>query len=271
MTLSSTHPVFGLTRDGDRFFAEVPEGWFQGRGAFGGLVVGWMVRASEASEADAEREIRTLSAQIVGPVQRGPMTLQVETLREGSGVSTRAVRLVQGGAVLAHAVVSHGRRRVADRDFSMEPAPFVPPSQDVEVAPVEPPIGPEFAQNLEFRPVSGFPMSAPDELGGGAARSVGYVRFKSPPPVVDVAYLAAIADAYWPSIYVTESMLRPMATLAFTLDVHTDPASLDPAQPFLVETRALAGRDGFVLEDRRVFSQAGALVASNRQTFVIIK
>jgi len=266
-----THPVFLLARDGAGFAVDVPSGWTQGRGAFGGLVVGWMVRAAELCEADAARVVRTLSGQIVGPVQPGTASLSVETLREGSGVSTRAVRLVQGGAVLAHAVVSLGRPRMGDRDFAAEAAPSVPPADELEPAPVEPPHGPAFARNLEFRPVAGLPLSSPDELEQGGARTVGYVRFKAPPPVVDVAYLVAIADAYWPAIYVTESALRPMATLAFTLDVHLDPTTLDPAQPLLVETRASAGQDGFVLEDRRVFTPGGALVASNRQTFVIIK
>jgi acyl-CoA thioesterase len=267
----ATHPVFELARDVDGFRVDVPDGWMQGRGVFGGLVAGWMVRAAELCEPEPERVVRTLSVQIVGPVQPGEALLKGEALREGSGVSTRAVRLEQGGVVLAHAVVSHGRFRVPGRDFAVGRAPSVPPASEVDVAQVEPPLGPQFAQNLEFRPVSGLPMSAPGELANGAAHSLGYVRFKLPPPVVDVASLAAIADAYWPAIYVTEEALRPMATLAFTLDVHVDPATLDPSRPLLVETRAVAGCDGFVLEDRRVYADDGRLVASNRQTFVIIK
>jgi acyl-CoA thioesterase len=273
----SAPDLFALSPAGHgRWQVVVPEGWAQGRGAFGGLVVGWMTRAAEAAEVDSERTVRTLCAHIVGPVQVGPATLVVEPLREGSGVSTRAVKLLQptrNGAeeLLAHAVVSLGRRRVADRDFTRGSAPQAPAASSLDVAPIAPPLGPEFAQNLEFRPVRGVPMSAPGEASSGGATTLGHVRSRTPPKRVDAAYLAAIADAYWPSIYVTEEALRPMATLAFTLDLVSDPAALDPEQAFLIETRALAARDGFVVEDRSIFSADGTLVALNRQTFVIIK
>ncbi len=270
-----THPVFEIERDGDSFRVDVPAGWTQGRGAFGGLVVGWLARAAERVEGDPHRLVRTLSAEIVGPVRQGPATIHVSPLRVGNGISTYAARLVQAGQsedeTLAHAVVSLGRTRVTDREFAMTRAPAVPGPSDVELLPVQPPLGPEFAQHLAFRPVRGTPMSAPGAHADGGAATVGYVRFKELPPVVDTAYLAAIADAHWPATLATEEALRPMATLSFTLDIVTDPRVISPDETFLVATRALAGHHGYVVEERHIYTSSGVLVALNRQTFVIIK
>ena len=42
------------------FSAIIPDGWQQGRGAFGGLVLGLLTRAMQAAEPDAQRTLRTL-------------------------------------------------------------------------------------------------------------------------------------------------------------------------------------------------------------------
>ena len=62
-------------------------------------------------EALAERPLRSLTAELCGPVMPGPATISVEPLRRGSGVTTLAARLEQGGEVLAHVVGVFGRPR----------------------------------------------------------------------------------------------------------------------------------------------------------------
>lgn len=269
--------VFELTRDERGLRVDVPSDWMQARGAFGGLVAAWLARAAELSETDPERALRTLAVEIVAPVREGEARFRVEALRIGNGVSTYDVRLTQAepdGAeeIVAHAVASFGKRRVADRDFAiLRPPSDIPAPSDVEPLPIEPPFGPVFGQHLEFRGFRGLPMSAPLAHPEGGAVTLGYIRMKRPPQVVDAAYLAAVTDAYWPAILATEPVLRPTATLSFTLDLVVDPASISPTEPLLVVARALAGLDGYVVEERQIFDSTGRLVALNRQTFVIIK
>ncbi|HEU4408007.1 MAG TPA: acyl-CoA thioesterase domain-containing protein [Polyangiaceae bacterium] len=62
----------------------MPEGWQQGRGAFGGLVPGALTRAMAASEPEPARALRSLSAELLGPVPPGPADVGVEVLRRGS-------------------------------------------------------------------------------------------------------------------------------------------------------------------------------------------
>lgn len=268
--------VFDVRGSESPFEVMVPPGWAQGRGAFGGLVVAWLARAIEASEVDPARTIRSLSAEIVGPVVIGPAAIRVEPLRIGNGISTYSARLVQqlptgADEVEAHAVASLGKPRVADRDFSIERPPAARAPEEVDVLPVAPPFGPEFAQHCEFRPLGPLPLSSPGQANEGLARSLGYVRLKERPKEMSVSYLAILADAYWPALYAVETMMRPMATLSFALDVVADPKTLDPEAHYLVATQARTGRDGYIAEERRVFAPDGRLVALNHQTFVVIK
>src|SRR5262245_49584310 len=92
-----------------RFRVLVPDGWQQGRGAFGGFVVAMLVRAVERFAGDPARTLRSLTAELCGPTLPGEAELQVEALRVGSGVGTYAVRLRQSGEVQAHAVCVLGK------------------------------------------------------------------------------------------------------------------------------------------------------------------
>src|SRR5262245_60813777 len=99
-----------LVSDGP-YAAEVPSGWRQGRGLFGGLVAALFVRAIEAHANAPERLLRSLTMEVPAPVAVGPATLRLATLRTGTGVSTIAAQLEQAGAICAHAVGVLGRAR----------------------------------------------------------------------------------------------------------------------------------------------------------------
>src|SRR5690606_15651576 len=102
---------------------EVPDGWQQGRGAFGGLALGIAVRAMEASGASSSdaRPMRALTGELPGPLVVGPVDVRVTTLRRGSGLSTLEAHLLQDGEVKARASGLFGARRDDDRAWS--PAP----------------------------------------------------------------------------------------------------------------------------------------------------
>ena len=139
-----------------------PDLWQQGRGAFGGLVTGVLVRALEAM--DPTRPLRSLTAELPGPTQPGEARLETRLLRAGNAVTTASVALVQGGEVQAHAVGVLGKDRTRERDVVHLERPQVRGWKDVEVVPIEPPMGPVFGQHFEF-------TARPDAVvGSGAAR-----------------------------------------------------------------------------------------------------
>ncbi len=253
-------------RDGPgRFLFDVPDGWQQGRGAFGGLVVGALVRALEA-EIEPERTLRSLSAELVGPLLPGPAELRTEVLRTGRTVSTIAIRAVQGDGVQAHAVGVFGGPRVSEFDRLRLERPAAPPWKDVEIVPVGPPVGAVFGPHFEFRSAAALPLS------GGAPEALGYIRPKDPGPDRGAAYVAACIDAFWPTLWVELPMPRPMATVGYTLQLAADLSGLDPASPLLFRSTCLAIHDGYLLEQRELWRpDDGRLVALNAQTFVVIK
>jgi hypothetical protein len=225
-----------------------------------------MVRAIEAVEASPERPLRTLTAEICGPVLPGPAQIRVEPLRSGTGISTLAARLEQDGVVLAHAVAVLGRTRTSDVDFCDLAPPEAPPWRDVAPFPLQPPVGPTFAQHFELRCTGPLPFS-----GGPEPIVAGWVRARDPGTARDDAYVVAMADAWWPAVFSRFSAPRPMATVAFTLEIVGSLEGLDPAAPFLHAARAVVSRGGYCVEHRELFGEDGRLVAYNHQTFVVIK
>lgn len=249
----------------------VPDGWAQGRGAWGGLNVGLAVRAAEHAErmlrgADESRVVREVSVDMLGPVPAGSVPVAVEPLRVGSG--TTAWRVVIGSApdVLVSASVVLGRKRSGDqplmRDARLDP-PDSPPWTEVPAIPLGPPLAPEFTRGLEFRPISGLPYQ------GLADDIVCWVRLPDAGPM-DAAYLLGLVDALWPATLVTHTAVRPMATLTFAASLLVDPATVDPDAPLLHRGRLVAQRDGYATETRELWTADGRLAVVNTQMMVVI-
>jgi hypothetical protein len=252
--------------DESRFEITIPDGWQQGRGAFGGLILANLVRALEAFDDAPERALRSLTAELCGAVPVGTHVLRVERLRTGSGVSTLAARIEGAGEVLAHAVGVTARPRAADTDFSHHPAPTpMPPWRSVEPVLVQPPLGPVFASQFEYR------VSGPPPGSGGEAVASGWIRPRHPGAARDAAYVTACADAWWPAILTRLASPRPLATLAFTLELVGSLAGLDPEAPLFHRGVSALSQGGYALETRELWGEDGRLVARNHQTIVVIK
>ena len=263
---------------GDHYQLDVADGWRMGRGAFGGLVVAALVRAIELRVADPARRVRSVTAELPGPVEPGTVDIAVDTLRRGNNVSTVRAALSQGGEIRSHAVaVLAATRTGAGADAPVTWNDLTPPAAPAwtEIAPLDMgkpggPRGPwpEFAQHFEFRLVEGIPGTGGGS--GGAPRTVGWVRARDPGPRRDAGFIAAMIDAWWPVVFVRLSP-RPMATIAFTLDIAGGLDGLDPDAPLLYRATAPVCTDGYALETRELWSADGRLVAINHQTFAIIR
>ncbi len=244
----------------------IPNGWQQGRGAFGGLVIGGLVRALEASEPEPERQLRSLTAELCGPVVPGPAQITVEVLRRGSGLTTLAARLTQGAEVLAHAVGMLGRTRGEPSRRNYLPMPVLRPWQAVPVTQVQPPLGPPFARFMEMRNTGPAPFS-----GGTEPFVSGWVRPLEPGVGRGAAYLAACVDAWWPASFSIWSEPRPIGTIAFTLEITGTFEGLDPDAPLFHQARIVAEHDGYLVEMRELWGEDGRLMALNQQTIAIIR
>lgn len=259
----------------------VPEGWSQDRGAFGGFVTGAMVHALEASAPD--RPLRSLTAELCGPLVAGDAAVELSVLRAGNAVTTTAIRFVQHGEVQAHGVGVLGKQRMRDRDQVVARAPNLTPWRDVPIAKLASPALPgeaappngdavsinpsfaaTFAQHFEMRIVRGAPFA-----GGTEPIVEGWVQPKRAGAARDAAYLAACIDCYYPCLFAIEKAPRPMATIAFTFQPFE--FSGDPDAPLAYRARMIASESGYCVEFRELWTTEGRLVALNQQTMVIIK
>lgn len=252
-------------RAGDAFVITVPDGWQQGRGAFGGVVFGGLVRAAELAIAEPARKVRTVSAALFAPVLPGPVEARVAVLKASANVTTAEVRLLQDGGLVGHGVVVAGRSRDGAPAWS---PPWTPPPdwRDVAPMPADVPFAPVFTRHFEFRNVGAYPFQ-----GAAEPRASGWCRPRVPARIRDAGWLAAMADTWWSAGATTFDRQRPFATLQFQLDVVGDPAWVGPDDPVWCTLEAPAAGDGFLAEDREIWSPGGRLLARNRQLMVVIK
>jgi hypothetical protein len=248
---------------GRTFTWEVPDGWQQGRGAYGGLPIGAMVSAVE--QTDSDRPVRSVSLQLAGPALVGRHTVRVHPIRIGSRMSTWSVSVESDEGLVASGAVISGVSRSADegQDAQVGAAqmPAVPPSENVPVVDTPPPF-PTFTQHLSFAPVSGFPLS------GGSPETTGWVNFREPVRPT-AASLLALADGWYTATLIPMKDLRPIATVNFAATLVVDPNTLDADQPLLHHGLVTATRDGFASEQRRLWTADGRLAVDNLQTMAV--
>ncbi len=248
--------------DGE-FTWDVPDGWQQGKGAFGGLVLGAMARAMEAREADRARRLRTLSGELCGPMLTGATAITVRVLRRGRGTTYLEAHARQAGAVVARASALLADARPPTVASITAPQPMLPPWAEVPVTAMTA-ASPRFTTNFEYRSLGDLPFA-----GGAEPICDGWLRDPAPPAQLDAAAVIGLLDAWWPCALVVEPAPRGMATVAFTAQLLVDPATLDPAAPFAYVAHLAGTADGFSVELRHLW-QRGVLVALNQQTFAAL-
>ena len=239
---------------------EVPAGWRQGRGAYGGLVIAALIRAIEERVAEPGRRLRSLTAELPSPVDAGGAQIAVEILRRGKAVTTARAALVQGGEVRAHAVAVLAADRPGAPAWNVMSPPELPAWDALPEMPTGGPF-PEFASHFAYRVASGPPGL------GGAPVTTGWIQPRAPGTRRDAAYVAALADAWYPAVLAQVREMRPMATIAYTLDVFALPGD----GPVQYRGTAPAGAGGYFVENRELWSAGGTLLALNQQTFAIIR
>jgi acyl-CoA thioesterase len=251
---------------GDRYQLEVAAGWRQGRGAFGGLVIAALIRAIEQHTADPSRRVRSVTAELPGPVEGGTADISVEVLRHGKNMSTARAALVQHGETRAHVVAILAAPRASAQAVRWNELTQPEVAIWSEIPPL--PSGgpwPEFAQHFEYRIIEGLPAS------NGPSRSLGWIRPRDAGAPRDAGYLAAMIDAWWPAALNRFPVMRPVATIAYTLDLVDGLDGLDPDAPLLYRATVPVCAEGYFLETRELWGEDGRLVAINHQTFAIIQ
>jgi hypothetical protein len=241
--------------------AVVPDRWQQGKGAFGGVVIGMLARAMGATERG--RRLRSLSAELCAPAMPGPARIAVDVLRRGGSMTFLEARLVQEAAVVARASGSFASARNVAPAGIVAPAIAIPRWQDAPVVAAEG-LGPAFAQHYEFR------LTGPTPFAGSTEpRASGFVRPKNVPAAYDAPAVCALLDAWWPTAYTLASGPRGVATVGYTMQLLTDPKSIPVSEPLYYSALGVEEDENFFVEMRELWS-GHRRIAMNQQTFVLL-
>lgn len=252
--------------DESTFRFTVHDGWQQGRGAWGGLLIGAMVRAAVVAVDDAARLVRSVTAELLGPVLVGDARLKIEKLRQGAGVSAVRVRLVQANEELCQCVVVFGKDRPGTPAWNSLPRPEMPGWAAVDVATMAMPMAPSFSQHFQFRVTGPLPFCA-----GPEPVTQGFIQAQEPSAVVDAAVVAAYADCYWPAAFATFDAPRPAATITFALEICCNLDDVSGLLPWFHTATSGSSHGGYAVEHRQLWTTEGVLVAQNQQLFALIK
>ncbi len=249
----------------DLSLGQVTEGWYQGRGAFGGVVAGGLLRSFARAVGDATRLPRTLNMHFCAPLKAEPFTATARIERAGNSVQHLSGRIEQDGGTIAFGSATFARSRRTDIEYRDGLMPVVPAPETVAVA--NNPFMPTFCQHFEYRfCVGGLPyQGATESLVGG------WIRPREPLPL-DYPLAVALLDASPPAIMPRFDRVRPAATVDFSMQF-MEPLPLVAAAPddhYLVVNRSRFAEDGYSEARHELWTADGRLLADARQLVAIL-
>ncbi len=123
----------------------------------------------------------------------------------------------------------------------------------------------EWTQRYEFRFASGI---IPTEWSGSENPSLTQLWIRDQPPrPLDFTSLAAMADAFYPRVWLSRATRVPAGTVSITTYFHASGAELkDIGTGYLLgQARGQAFHNGFFDQTAQLWSEAGALLATSNQ------
>jgi acyl-CoA thioesterase len=245
------------------FTCEVPEGWGQGRAAYGGLAGAYLVRAAEMFMG-SERPLRSFNLVFVGPLKTGPATLTVEVLRSGGSLTHLEVRLFNEGVLATSAYVACARARASEAAAMQLPVPEMPPVEGAMEMAFVPGMMPEFMRFMEMRwTVTSFPFS-----GSEKGHVQGWLRPRNP-ATPGLPLMVGLMDAWPPPVW---SLLDGLGR-GSSVNWHANfaPAAFEselrPDSWYFWDSHLTYARDGYSDMDASLWSENGELLAMSRQLF----
>jgi acyl-CoA thioesterase len=258
----------------NRFTAVFNDDWLQGRGVYGGVVSAIIVNAVQQT-VDRRRRLRSLTVCFTAPARPGEATVTTRLVREGAWVSTVAAELCGAdGGVIATALATLAADRVVDDSiagaatFARATMPDATPAAELEVLPDDIPGMPRMGSRFTWRYGWG---DAPGT--SGMPRMGVWLRLRDglPGNVVDEAAAAAFLDVLPPALLSALPMMRPAASVEWTVQfVGPLPHLLGPDEELLVTAATRTAGGGYAEEVDELWTADGRLLAQARQTIALL-
>lgn len=241
----------------------IPEGWMQGRAAFGGLAAALVYEAIAEQSGDAP--MRSLTISFVAPAKNGKLDLRAHVLRRGRSVTQIEGHGSQDGQVVTAALASFGHPRQSSIQIELPRAPVFTPPEECEAIPDIEGITPEFARHFDYRIAQGgLPYS-----GIGDTRFGGWVRFRNCDEQITVSHLLALIDAWPPAVLQMLKELAPASSLTWTLELMEPLSQCRASDWWQYQADIEQAGDGYAVIQARIWDTEGRPVALSRQTVTV--
>jgi acyl-CoA thioesterase len=259
------HPLDLATR-----LEPLAEGRYRGRitpayanmvGPFGGAIAAVVLNAVLLHPRRLGEPV-ALTVNFAGPIADADFEVQARPLRTNRSTQHWLVELLQNGETAISATLMSAERRPTWSDQELA-CPAVPPAAEVAVTPTggfTPWVG-----NYEMRFIDGLLTFNPAHAGDSSQSRL-WVR-DQPPRVLDFLSLTALADVFFPRIFLRKQQPCPAGTVSMTLYFHAGSAELAAcgAAPLLACARAQVLHDGFADQTAELWSADGRLLATSAQ------
>jgi acyl-CoA thioesterase len=199
--------IAALEPDGDGWRGAVPDGWLQGRTAYGGFSAALALHAAQASD-EGLPPLRSAQVAFIGPLS-GPVTIRAQRLRRGRNAAfVQADVTSEAGLGLRATFVFMGPVE-SKVDFRQgEPPAFEKPGGATATFSGKAPF---FTQNFEF-------LDRRDE-SVGAAEWLRWVRLKERDGLDPMVELVAVADCLPPAAFKLLGGPAPVSSMTWILNV----------------------------------------------------
>lgn len=246
--------------------------WWNMVGPFGGITAATVVRAIGSHPAVMGEPV-ALTVNYVAALSAGPYDVALRTVRTNRSSQHWLIEITQVQPDGEVATVLTGTAITALRRDTLNatdhPMPAVPKPSQLERA--DPPPELEWLARYETRMVSGAPPAQWD----GALRDAPpdqasltqlWTRL-TPSRALDYAALAAVADIFYPRVWLRRARRVPAGTVSMSVYFHADARDLtDTADGYvLCQARAQAYRNGHSDQTAQLWNEAGTLLATTHQ------
>jgi len=253
----------GMSKEGDGYRGVIPEGWRQGRTAYGGLTAGLSLIAAQKQFSDLP-PFRSATINFIGPVTDDPIFTS-RLLRQGRNVtSVETIGRVEDKIVSNCIFIFGGLRESSVAVDCVAPSapkpedcdPFTPPGAEGFV--------PGFFNRFDTRLIDGArPMSGANE---GYIRT--WSRHADPVSREGMASLLTLGDVLPPAAAPLFKQFGAISSVNWIFTVLTD----DPQTKdgwWHVETKLTAAAGGYSSQVMRIWNIDGQLVAEGMQCVAI--
>jgi len=232
-------------------------------GPFGGITAATLLNAALLHPQRLGDPI-ALTVNFAGAPADGPFEVLARAARTNRSTQHWIVELAQGGELCASATAVFATRRETWSASESEMPQNVGTAADIARAPL---VGrPQWCARYDMRFVEGGMPERFDGVPQPHSRSTLWVRDEPPRPL-DFASLAAIADSFFPRIFVRRRKVVPIGTVTLSTYFHAGAADLQAQgeRPVLGTARALCFRNGYFDQSAEVWGDDGRLLASSHQ------